>query len=91
MIAFIEISITKNTRMPIANALRSATASGVKRRARAIGSPRKIVNPANAPSNTVIPNGSRVGGVALAVVGAPLGIARIIASYIAVRRFGVPS
>jgi hypothetical protein len=91
MIAFIEISITKNTRMPIANALRRATVSGFRRRARAIGRPRKIVKPANAPSKTVIPNDSRVGGVALAVVGAPFGSARIIASYIAVRRLGVPS
>ena len=68
--------------MPIASALSSATVCGESRRARAIGRPRKIVKPAIAPSSTVIQKlSARV----------PARAAGIIARYIEVSVFGVPT
>ena len=80
MIAFIEISITKKTRIPIANALSSATAlrrEAARARDRQAEEDRK---PGERAEQHRHPERERVEGVALAVVGAPFGIARIIAS-----------
>ncbi len=57
--------MTKYSSMPMAKALRMAMVCGDTRRARAIGNPKKIVNPAIAPSSAVRPKLKARGALAV--------------------------
>ncbi len=86
-VALPAISTIKYTRMPIASAFSAPITAGERRRARAIGSPRKIVSPANKPSSAVAVNDSGPRGLPFE----EFGMCMRIAAFIALARCGVPA